>query len=193
MIFNAEVNESIGVFFGLISVYLTVKENIWCWPTGILNVFFFAMMFYQSKLYSESILQVIFFILILYGWWSWLFGGKNKTELHITHTENIWLMGIILGSGISAGITGYLMGNNTDASLPYIDSAILMFSISAQALQARKKIESWLFWIGVDIVSIGVYLYKGLNKTAVLYCVFLYLATRGYLLWRKKILRTEPA
>ena len=137
-------------------------------------------------------LQVIFFILSVYGWYEWLHGGEKKRELAITRIKpREWgAVAAVLAAG-TAGL-GCLLVKTTDASLPFWDSAASVMSVMAQYLLAKKKLENYLIWIVVDVLSIGIYYYKGLNLTALLFLVYLILASAGYLSWRKKYLMPQP-
>lgn len=177
--------EIIGTIFGLLSVWLTIKKNIWLWPTGIINIVLFFVMFYQVKLYAELITYFVFFVLSIYGWWEWLYGGKNKTELPMSKTPQrtgLWLIAIGI---VWWPLQGYLLNTYTDAALPYWDSAITVLSLLAQWMLARKYLENWWLWIAVDVLGIGVYWFKDLHVTSGLYLVFLVLATSGLIAWIK--------
>ncbi|GAC1465586.1 MAG: nicotinamide riboside transporter PnuC [Chamaesiphon sp.] len=179
--------EIVAAIFGLLSVWLTVKENIWCWPTGLVMVFLYIFIFYQARLYSDVILQVIYVFLQSYGWYTWLQGGKERGELHVTH---ITQLGIIVWSAVAiAGIfsLGFVMDHYTNAALPYWDAAITVISLIAQWLMAFKVLESWLLWITVDVLALGVYAIKKLYVSTGLYAVFLVLAVLGFLAWKKPI------
>lgn len=178
------VIEWIAVGFGIACVVLTVRQNIWCWPVGLVQVGLYIFIFYDARLYSDAGLHVVYVILCLYGWWFWLRGGRDEgpprvTRLRLTHLV-AWLVACAVGT---AGLGG-VMHRFTDADLPFWDAATTVGSLVAQYLMARKALESWLFWIGVDVVAIGVYAVKGLHPTAGLYVVFLVLATIGYFAWR---------
>ena len=179
--------EIIASIFGLICVYLTIKQNIWCWPTGLIQVILYIVVFFEAKLYSDSILQIIYVVLQIYGWRNWLYGGNKHSELPVsklnTKANLNWLFIGIVGSSI----WGYSMANYTDASAPYPDAIIVVMSLIAQWLMAKKKLESWYFWILVDILAIGVYLYKDLLLTSALYAVFLVLAIMGFIEWRRSM------
>ena len=174
---------------GLACVWLTVRQNIWCWPTGLAMVILYIAIFYEVKLYSDMLLQVVYVFLQLYGWHAWLYGGPNRETLPVSRMpawhSAVWLAACVAGTSL----LGTLMHRHTDASFPYIDAFTTVASLIAQWLMARKVLESWLVWIVVDVVSIGLYLAKDLYPTAGLYTVFLFLATLGYFAWR----RTLPA
>ena len=176
-----------GVIFGFICVYLNAIENIWGWPTGLVSVGIYIFIFLDAKLYADFALQIFFLISGIYGWYYWLYGGKEKDDLPITSSSiKDWGLYVIIGiAGLL--LIGYLFDTFTDASLAYWDAYTTSFSLVAQVLMARKKIENWLIWIGVDIIAIGIYYYKDLTPTAILYTGYLVLATIGYLNWRKKM------
>ncbi len=179
--------EAVAAAFGLVCVWLTVRQNIWCWPTGLIQVALYIGVFYHAKLYSDLILHVIYVIMQVYGWYHWLHGGRERSELPVTVLSMPALLAWIL-IGLAAAVPwGYSMATYTDAAAPYADSFIVAMSLIAQWLMARKKLESWQFWIAVDIVAIAVYLYKELFITTGLYSVFLVLAVLGYVHWRQSI------
>lgn len=157
--------EAIAVIFGLLCVWLTIRQNIWCWPTGLIQVLLYIIIFYNALLYSDMLLHVVYVAMQIYGWYHWLYGGKEKTELKVSVLPvTIFLIWIVAGI-LSTFAWGYLMGNYTNAAVPYADSITTIMSLIAQWLMARKRLESWFFWIAVDVVAIGVYLYKGLYLT----------------------------
>lgn len=180
--------EWLAVVSGLLCVWLTVRENIWCWPLGLIQVSLYVWIFYQAKLYSDFVLHIIYIFLQFYGWYSWMFGGPMHENLSVSRLSGV-------GSGLAVVMTflatffwGLGMEHYTDAALPYWDAFTTMASLMAQWLLTRKKLESWLFWIAVDVVAIGVYYYKGLYPTAGLYAVFLFLATAGFWNWSRNSL-----
>lgn len=185
--------EAVATFFGLLCVWLTIKQNILCWPAGLVQVCLYIFIFYDAKLYADMGLHITYVGLSIYGWMYW----KKSTESGqrvVTHTRNILLwIPIMLIATIASG---YLLTTFTDASVPYLDSFVVMASLIAQWLMARKKLESWIFWILADIVAIGIYSYKDLYLTSGLYFVFLIMAITGYFTWRKDLrmrTQTQPA
>lgn len=188
--------EIIATVSGLACVILTIRQNIWCWPTGLLMVSLYIVIFYQAKLYSDMGLQVIYVGLQIFGWHQWLHGGTNKKQLLIRTIGPLNLGAWLLGSGLCIALLGWAMDTKTDASLPFWDAATTVLSLAAQYLMARKVLESWLLWITVDIMAIGIYATKDLHLTAGLYAVFLVLATIGLFAWKKdftQTARTAPA
>ncbi|HEY5440628.1 MAG TPA: nicotinamide riboside transporter PnuC [Gemmatimonadaceae bacterium] len=176
--------ELLAALLGAISVYLSVRQNIWSWPTAIVNVVVYAFVFYQAKLYADMGLQVIYAALSVYGWYEWLYGGANRTELHVTRTAP--RLGAVLTLIVLAGSAalGVFLRGATDAALPFMDSFLSSTSLVAQWMMTKKKLENWLVWIGVDVLYVGMFVFKHLYITAGLYAVFLALAVRGYIDWR---------
>ena len=180
--------EVIASISGLLCVWLTVKQNIWCWPIGLVQVLLYIYIFVSVKLYSDALLQIFFVAISIYGWHQWLHGGKNRRELRVTSINTFfnrslwsWVAVVIL----VFPLMGYCMGRFLGASAPYADAFTTVASIVATYLMAKKYLQCWLFWITVDVIAIGVYIYKDLYITSGLYAVFLVLATLGYKTWRK--------
>lgn len=183
--------EMIATVFWLLSVYYTVKQNILCWPTGVVMVSLYIYIFYDAKLYSDAILQVIFLFLQFYGWYVWKFWGKQKDQLPIKTISNTWRILISVWIiAVSVG-WGYFMSTKTDNALPYADSFVLYMSLVAQLFLSFKILESWILWIIVDVLSLRLYYTKGLYVTFWLYFIFLILATLWLLEWMKKMKKQE--
>ncbi len=179
--------ELMGAFTGFICVYLIVKENIWSFPLAIVTCAFYVVFFYKTKFYADMCLNILFIILGLMGWYQWLYGGENKTELKITHISISELSVLVFfGLGFTA-VAYYYFVNYTDATAPFWDSFNTAFSVAAQYLSNKKKLESWIFWIAVDVIYIPMFLIREKYPTAGLYIIYLILAVVGYLSWRKKV------
>ena len=178
--------EIVGTVFGLLSVWYSVRKSIWTWPTGLINVVLFLVMFYQVKLYAELITYGAFFVLGVYGWWEWS-RGADRAELPVMRTPARVSAVLVAIAVIWAPLQGYVLQRYTDASLPYWDSVITVLSLLAQWMMARKYLENWWLWIAVDVLGIGVYQAKGLYVTAGLYAVFLVLATYGLIAWARTV------
>jgi nicotinamide mononucleotide transporter len=169
---------------GLICVWLTVRRHIGCWPTGLAMVILYIFIFYRARLYSDMLLQVVYVFMQLYGWYAWLHGGAEGQPLVVTRMPAAQIpLWTAFGAAAAASLGG-AMHIHTDASFPYIDAVATVASLIAQWLMGRKVLESWLVWIFVDVISIGLYLAKELYPTAGLYLVFLALATWGWIEWR---------
>jgi nicotinamide mononucleotide transporter len=179
--------EIIAVMLGVANILLVARRSIWNFPVALVMVTLYAQIFWDAKLYSDAGLQVFFFAVNLYGWWSW---RANKAEVgevvveRLTHTA---LFAWIGGSVLAVAGWGMIMARLTDASLPYADASVAMLSVAAQLLMTWRKLESWYWWIVVNIISIGLYAVKALYLTAGLYALFLVLAVWGLIRWRKGV------
>jgi nicotinamide mononucleotide transporter len=185
--------EIAAVLFGVAAVWLTTRENPWCWPLGVVNVALSGIVFYRARLYADTGLQGVYFALCLYGWYAWLRGGEDHGALAVSRTPRRWLAAFAGMGVVVALLLGFALRRYTDASLPFWDSSTTAFSLVAQALQTRKWIENWPLWIAVDAVYVGMYVYKSLFGMAVLYLVFLALAVLGYAEWRRSLLGRRAA
>ena len=172
---------------GAWSVWLSVRQNVLSWPTAIVNVVLYTIVFYEAKLYADMGLQVVYAILSVYGWYQWLYGGEGHTTLHVSRTTRSVAIRLALIAATSAVLLGSLLHRSTDAALPFMDSALTSASLVAQWMMTRKLLENWAVWIAVDVLYVGMFIYKGLYVTAVLYAVFLGLAVKGWIDWRKSI------
>jgi len=192
--------ELVGTLSGLACVWLTARENVWCWPVGIVNIAFFFVMFYQLRLYSDMFLQVYFLATSVYGWWKWTHPrtpeeANKRNELRISMIAAPSLLALLAVCAVSIAAFGALISNvhvllpglfPERAAFPYADSVVAVLSVAAQFIMARKKLECWLFWMAVDALALGIYFLKGVNLVAVEYFVFGCIALYGFLGWRKE-------
>jgi nicotinamide mononucleotide transporter len=178
--------EMIAAGCGLFNIYLTVRQNIWSWPVGVVMVSLYIYIFFNAKLYSDAGLQVFFLVMQFYGWYQWSRGGVEHSR-SLSAVKRLGRRGWILTvAGVLAGtaVLGPTLHRYTDASLPYPDSFTTILSVIAQFLLTRKVLENWVLWIVADVVYIGMYTTKSLYPTAALYVVFLGLCVKGYRDWK---------
>jgi nicotinamide mononucleotide transporter len=185
--------ELIATLFGLISVWLASKANILTWHTGIVNEFFLFILFYQTQLYADMFLQVFFFSVTLTGWYNWRKKSVKNRILSISWTKRCQILIIII---ICSLITGFFINNihlylpeyfPVRASYPFVDSLVMVSSIAATMLLAKKKVESWHLWIGVDIICTVLYFKKGIWFLSLEYFIFLCMAVYGLYHWQKQL------
>ncbi len=187
--------ESLGAISGLLYLYFSIKQKIWLWPLGILTSGFYIFVFFNSNLYADMGLNVYYVIISIYGWYYWLFGknSKNSEFLKTSKLDAIgWLITVISIILIWVLLAIVLIKlpqhiNIPPSDLLYWDSFTTSASIVATYLLARKKIEQWLLWIIIDAVSAGLYIYKELYPTVLLFLVYTILAFVGYLQWKKDL------
>jgi nicotinamide mononucleotide transporter len=174
-----------GVVTGLLCVYLAAVNNIWNWPIAIISVGIYIFIFFDARLFADMGLQVYFLITNIYGWYYWSNKPANESKIPvalITRRELfISAVAVVVFTIILGSILKY-----TPASYPYIDSFCAACSLVAQVFLARKVLENWLIWIFVDIIYVGVYIFKGLNLTAIMYGIYVAIALLGYIDWRKE-------
>jgi nicotinamide mononucleotide transporter len=168
-------------------IWLATKQSLLYWPVGIVSVLLYSWIFYDAKLYADAGLQVIYFVLTLYGWYEWKMGGAGGTTLKVSRTPRpAWLALLLAGIAGSVAL-GFGMLRWTDNPAPWVDASTASFSIVAQVMTTRKWLENWIVWIVVDVVYVFLYIQRGLIPTAVLYAVFLVLAVKGDREWRRSL------
>ncbi|GAA1590543.1 nicotinamide riboside transporter PnuC [Actinoplanes couchii] len=176
--------EALGFGTGLLTVGLLVRRHILNWPLGILNVLLLMLVFWTAGLYADAGLQIVYVILGFYGWWSWLYGGQNRTRLVVrSTTRGEWLA--LAGAGVL--LTGGLwlfLDRLTGSTVPLADALTTALSLLATYGQTRKLVENWWLWIAADVIYIPLYGYKDLWLTAILYVAFLILCVLGLRSWR---------
>lgn len=186
MPFELSPFELAAALVSAVAVWLTARRSPWCWPVGLVSVVAYAWIFVDAKLYSDMLLQVVFAVLILYGWHRWMrhldAGGHVRVASLDRRSATLHLA---VGSAAALAL-GYAMHRWTDASLPWLDAALTAFSLVAQWWQARRHAAAWWLWIVVDVIYVGEYAYKSLPVTAVLYAGFVVLAAMGWRAWRRE-------
>ena len=176
--------EWFGTITGFFCVYLAARQNILNWPVALLSILAYLALFYQYKLYGDATLQFYFFCTSIYGWYYWSKPREGNQQPIVSLRRHEYAILIVLNVILSFTL-GIFLDRFTDTDVPYIDGACTAISFVAQILMTRKVLQSWLLWIIVDICYVPLYLYKNLALTAVLYTLYLVLATMGYLDWRR--------
>ena len=198
------VDEPIGTVLGLVVVWFLVRQNVLAWPLGVAYVFVSITVLYEARLYANLLLHLVAFLpMNLYGWYYWLFGTEQREELPVTHAD--WTVLAILAvmcAGVAVGLGTWvsqfvtwlsqLVGwfDPEDAAYPYWDSGVFAMSLAAMWLTARKKIENWMLWFVVNVISVALYSLQGLGGYATLYAIYIGMAVWGYVTWRRSMTRT---
>jgi nicotinamide mononucleotide transporter len=176
--------EVVAVVFGLIYIIFAANENIWCWPAGFIGTGTSIYLFWDGSLYMESALNVYYLLMAVFGWWQWQHGSRQKSTLSIRSLEireHFFIIALITILSLSSG---YLLSNNTDAALPYLDSFTTWSAVITTWMVARKILENWLYWIVINIASIYLYIDRGFFLYAVLFALYVIIAIFGYRQWR---------
>lgn len=185
------VLEIIGVIVSALAIWLTARRKMLCWPVGLISVALYGWIFFDAKLYSDMLLQAAFAILQVYGWWVWLAQKTRNTQTVDSgevRVQAVTLKALVTGlllAVVGSVVLGSLMARLTDAALPYVDASLTAFSLVAQYWTARRYIASWWLWIVVDVVYVGMFLFKGLYATSGLYALFVALAVIGLRDWSR--------
>jgi nicotinamide mononucleotide transporter len=167
--------EAIAVIFSLVSVWLTTKRNIWCWPIGIIGIVLYLYLFLEKVEYCNTFLQFFFVVQSIMGWMNW---NKELSAKKYSH-----LLFEILVTSFVYGFLSSLFGGN----LTILDSLTTGLSIIAMFLMARKKLESWILWIIADILYIPLFIHNKMYLSSVTYFIFLILAINGFITWKKQL------
>lgn len=199
------ITEVIAVLTGLLYVILAAKGNRCCWPAAFISTMLYTIIFYDVYLWMDSLLQVFYLVMAVYGWFSWK-QAKEPTQVkiipvseEITEAEKIRLKCskleitswskethfYIVGTlTIISGFVGWFMAEYTEADFPYVDAATTVFAVFATFMVTKKVLENWLYWVVIDLISIYIYIEKGLPPTAALFGLYVILAIYGYYKWR---------
>lgn len=178
------VLEIAAVAISFLAIWLTARRNVFCWPLNLVACALYFKLFLDVRLYADMALQAVFGIGIVYGWIVWR-RNRNATGAVVVKplTRSKAGAGLTVGA-LGAVAIGWFTSRHTDAALPWLDATLSSFSLVAQYWTARRHRENWLLWIAVDIIYVGMFLFKGLMLTAGLYAVMIGLAVIGYRDWR---------
>ncbi|MFD2641783.1 nicotinamide riboside transporter PnuC [Pseudomonas japonica] len=177
--------EWLAVLLSALSVWLTVKQKIWCWPVGLVGVLLLGWVFRDAHLYSQMALQGVYAVLQVYGWWQWTRPDDTRAARKVSLLNPSQVSaGLLAGLLVSVAL-GAAMSTWTDGEQPWLDAAITGFSLVAQWWMAQKRVQCWPLWIVIDVVCVGLFLWQGLYFTAGLYALFTLLAIQGLREWRR--------
>jgi nicotinamide mononucleotide transporter len=185
--------EIVGTISGLIYLYFSLKQKIWLWPLGIITSGYSVIVFYDKQLYADMTLNIYYIIVSIYGWYHWLIRKDNTHHSSIkisVLTISNWIEYLLI-VGVLTLIIAYILLNFPQkiglipSALPWWDSFLFSGSILATWMLARKVLEQWLWWIVIDAISIGVFIYKELYIFSGLFLVYTIMAIIGYISWKK--------
>ncbi len=181
--------EIFGAVTGTLYLFFSIKRIIWLWHVGLISSAVYVYVYFVEKFYADMGLYIYYVLISIYGWYHWKYGnrGNEKEKLPVSKIEK---QKALLLSGVSLALfllIGAFLDKYTDSPLPWWDSFTTSLSIVATWMLARKQIENWLIWLVVNPVAIGLYLYKGLIPTAILFSFYFVLAILGYRDWKKEL------
>jgi len=183
--------ELLGAILGIAYIFFSIRQSILTWPVGLLTSLLYVWVFFVSKLYADMGLQMYYVVISIYGWYEWLFGNQANHSEPIKVSRLKWRLGIILLviSVLLFLLIWYILKNFTDSPVPMADSLATSLSIVATWMLARKILEHWLVWIFVDAFSVGLFWYKDLMPTVVLFVVYTVMAYIGYREWKQEVIK----
>ena len=180
--------EFAAVVFAIFYLLLAVRENVLCWLFAFISTAIFTVLFWDVSLLMESALNVYYMAMAVYGWHQWTRGGTNGEEqpraLEVQSMTGQQHVLVITAIAVLSFVSGYLLGEHSDAAWPYVDSFTTWASVITTYLVTRKYLQNWLYWIVIDTVSIPLYIDRGLSLTALLFVAYIVIAVIGYLKWR---------
>lgn len=177
--------ELVSFLLSVACVWLNIRQSHWGWLLAIISSAAYGLVFYGSRLYGDMALQLVFITVSFWGWYQWLHGDDSHARLPVTTLDKRgrwvalagWLAGYLL--------LAWFLSRFTDTDVPHADGFLTAGSLVGQLLLSRKKVENWHVWIAVDVLYVGLYIHKHLLLTAILYAVFVAMATAGLLAWRR--------
>lgn len=179
----------VGTLLGLLYLWLEYKANIWVWIVGAIMPMVHGMLYLSSGIYADAAMQLYYVVAGIYGLFVWLRGEKrSEKRVDIQHTPKQWILPLVLVYALLHVALYFLLTEFTDSRVPFFDSMSTALSVVAMWMLSRKLVEQWLVWLVVDMISVGLYLYKGIPITALLYTLYCALAVAGYMRWRKQVL-----
>ena len=181
------VLEAVAVLLGLLSVWFAKRDHIAVYPSGMLSTGIFVYILFQANLLGDMLINAYFFVMSIYGWYFWIQKEENQVLNPIAKMNSKeFKWAIVLFFGAVLFVIGiYLFFDKwTDWTAP-VDTFTTALFFVGMWLMARRKIEHWIFWIVGDVISVPLYLYKGLGLTSIQYLIFTLIAILGYIQWKK--------
>lgn len=178
--------EIFGTTSGFLYLYFSYKQLIWLWPLGIVTSASYVFVFFEGKIYADMSLNIYYVLVSIYGWLVW---SKNKTnnspKVEILSASAPLILKLMVVVGVLFGLFSYILSNYTNSDVPYIDAFTTASSVVATWMLAKRMLENWLFWVVIDVVSIGLYVHKGLYVTVALFAAYTVIAVFGYFEWKR--------
>ena len=185
--------EGLGFVLSLGMVACNIRVNVWGWPLAIASSLLYALVFAGSRLYGEAALQGLFIAMAAWGWWQWLRGQGSGdapgtgAALQVGRLTPHQARLAALATLAAWPLLGWVLQHGTNSDVPFLDAAPTVASVTGTLLLARKRIENWAVWLGVNVFSVGLFAYKALWLTALLYALFALLSVVGWRAWRRKL------
>ncbi|MBS0446245.1 MAG: nicotinamide mononucleotide transporter [Proteobacteria bacterium] len=178
--------EVVAFVLAIAMVVLNMRVNPLGWPLAIVSSLLYFALFWKSRLYGDASLQIFFAVVAGWGWWQWLKGrSADGHALRVRALDTRATYGVLIAMVIAWPLTGLFLKRYTDTDVPWWDAFPTAGSVIGQWLLGRKYVENWLAWLVVNIASVGLFAYKGLWLTLVLYALFIAMSWAGWRAWRR--------
>jgi nicotinamide mononucleotide transporter len=190
--------EAASVVFGVLYLLLAIRENIWCWGAGLVGVLLSLVLFWEARLYMESLLQIFYAAMSVYGWYEWRYGGENGARRGGGHAGRrkegvpiqVWAWRTHLAAfaavALLTAVLGALLRAYTNEAMPFVDSFTTIGALLTTYMVAKKVLENWLYWLVIDAVSAVMYGMRGLYLYAALFAVYLVMVVIGFKTWSRQ-------
>ena len=175
----------VGTLLGLLYLWLEYKANIWVWIVGAIMPLVHGVLYLTSGIYADAAMQLYYVAAGIYGLVVWRRAPKRKDDGIIKHTPRGWILNLVAVYAVLHVAIYFFLTEFTDSRVPVFDSMSTALSIVAMWMLSRKLVEQWLVWLVVDMISVCLYIYKGIPITAALYTLYCILAFVGYMRWRR--------
>ncbi len=175
----------VGTTLGLLYLWLEYRANIWLWVVGAIMPMVHGVLYYESGIYADAAMQLYYVVAGIYGLAVWKRRPKKSSDGVIRHTPIRWVAPLFVVYAVLHVALFFILSEFTDSRVPILDSMSTALSIVAMWMLSRKLVEQWLVWLVVDMISVGLYIYKGIPLTGLLYTLYCVLAIAGYLRWRR--------
>lgn len=185
------VLQCVGTALGLLYLWLEYKANIWLWVVGAIMPVVHGVLYLQSGIYADAAMQLYYVVAGIYGLAVWKRRPRKSDDGKIRHTPKGWVVPLVAVYALLHVAIYFVLVEFTDSRVPVLDSMSTSLCIVAMWMLSRKLVEQWLVWLVVDMISVGLYLYKGIPITSGLYMLYCILAIAGYLRWRRQARETK--
>ncbi|HNX12646.1 MAG TPA: nicotinamide riboside transporter PnuC [Paludibacteraceae bacterium] len=181
--------EIAGALLSVVYLVLSIREKAGLWIFGFISSAFYVFVFFESKFYADMSLQFYYLAVSVFGWINWhrKTTGSDSAIIPTTTIARTQYSAYIAAIVVTYLIYYVILKYWTDSPVPVLDSLVGALSVVATWMLARKKIENWLLWIAADALAAGLFLYKGLYPTVVLYVIYTSMAVVGYFQWKKHL------
>jgi nicotinamide mononucleotide transporter len=180
--------ELVAFVLAIAMVLCNLRVNPLGWPLAIASSLLYGLLFADSRLYGEAGLQVFFVVIALWGWWQWLRGrGDDGQALRVHTMTSAQRWRALIATLAAWPVLALLLARGTDSDVPWLDALPTVASVTGQLLLGRKLVENWPVWLAVNVFSVGLFAYKGLWLTALLYAIFAVLSVVGWRAWSRRV------